>query len=92
MNESFDRANEAFVRAADELIAGVTDLATGCKAAIVQFDKLVRIGTTEVLAVGWAEWQHPEWVYISVHHRKRRIRKKYHDRILREYERRNRNG
>lgn len=60
----------------------------GAEAATVVFDEMA----FECLALFWARVNCPEWVYISVHHRKRRIRKKYHDRILREYERRNQHG
>lgn len=80
--------NESIIRALDGLMAAVNDFAAGCEAAIVVFDELA----FECLALFWARVNRPEWVYISTHHRKRRIRKKYHDRILREYERRNRNG
>ena len=75
--------NESLTRALDRLMTAVNDFAAGCEAAIVVFDEMA----FECLALFWARLHHPEWAYISVHHRKRRIRKKYHDRILREYER-----
>ena len=80
--------NESIIRALDGLITAVNDFTAGCEAAIVVFDELA----FECMALFWAKWQHPEWAYTSVHHRKRRTRKKYHDRIVREYERRNQHG
>lgn len=38
-----------------------------------------------VVAYKWAERVHPEWVKIMRRTKKRRIRKKYADRIWREY-------
>lgn len=32
-----------------------------------------------------AELEHPEWVHYAVNSKKKRIRKKYHDRIMRTY-------
>ena len=32
-----------------------------------------------------AELEHPKWVHMAIHHKKKRIRKKYHDRIMRTY-------
>lgn len=32
-----------------------------------------------------AELEHPEWVHMALNHKKKRIRKKYHDRIMRTY-------
>lgn len=32
-----------------------------------------------------AQKEHPEWVHKATHSKKKRIRKKYHDRIMREY-------
>lgn len=32
-----------------------------------------------------AEKEHPEWVHKAIHCKKKRIRKKYHDRIMRQY-------
>ena len=29
--------------------------------------------------------EHPQWVHMACHARKKRIRKKYHDRIMRKY-------
>lgn len=29
--------------------------------------------------------EHPEWVHMALYHKKKRIRKKYHDRIMRTY-------
>lgn len=80
--------NESIIRALDGLINAVDDFTASCEAAIVVCNEL----SFECIALFWARLHHPEWVYISTYHRKRRIRKKYHDRILREYERRNRNG
>lgn len=36
-------------------------------------------------ALNWAKRQYPEWVAIMNRTKKRRVRKKYHDRILRAY-------
>ena len=47
---------------------------------------LSSICDTEFLrAYRWAEKAHPEWVAILNRTKKKRIRKKYQDRILREY-------
>lgn len=32
-----------------------------------------------------AKMEHPEWVHYAVNGKKKRIRKKYHDRIMRTY-------
>lgn len=32
-----------------------------------------------------AQHEHPEWVHKAEYSKKRRVRKKYHDRIMREY-------
>lgn len=32
-----------------------------------------------------AKKEHPEWVHKAIHSKKKRIRKKYHDRIMRQW-------
>ena len=39
----------------------------------------------ELLAYSKAQNEHPEWVKRANRSKKKRIRKKYHDRIMREY-------
>lgn len=41
-----------------------------------------------LLAYNWAKKEHPEWVTILNRTKKKRIRKKYQDWILREYKKR----
>ena len=38
-----------------------------------------------VIAYAWAKEKHPEWVRILNRTKKKRIRKKYHDRIMRAF-------
>ena len=46
---------------------------------------LPRDALTWYVALTWAKRQYPEWVAIMNRTKKRRVRKKYHDRILRAY-------
>lgn len=39
----------------------------------------------QALAYIQAQKEHPEWVHKAIHCKKKRIRKKYHDRIMRQY-------
>lgn len=43
------------------------------------------VDTEFLVAYRWAKKAHPEWVAILNRTKKKRIRKKYQDRILREY-------
>lgn len=45
----------------------------------------MRDALTWCVALTWAKRQYPEWVAIMNRTKKRRVRKKYHDRILRAY-------
>lgn len=58
----------------------ITDAFSGLAAAFasVKLDQ-------ETLAMIWAEDAHPEWTAIYYRTKKARIRKKYRDRIVREY-------
>lgn len=40
---------------------------------------------SEVAAYNAAAAEHPDWLHRANHAKKKRIRKKYHDRIMREY-------
>lgn len=71
---------EAFREAVEAVVPIINDAFSGLAAAFasVKFD-------TWLLAVIWAEDAHPEWLAIYYRTKKARIRKKYRDRIMREY-------
>lgn len=82
--EQLQRAFAKLLEAArdmGEAMALVINSAFSCLTdafASVKFD-------TWLLAVIWAEDAHPEWTAIYYRTKKARIRKKYRDRIMREY-------
>ena len=47
---------------------------------------ITAIFSLETRAMLWASNKHPEWLTIYNRTKKKRIRKKYHDRIMRAYE------
>ena len=50
--------------------------------------ELLSLFDTEMLAAyAAASKQHPDWVRRANHSKKRRVQKKYHDKIMREYRR-----
>lgn len=55
-------------------------------AAVKTFIETLDIETiVKTAAYTKAEKEHPEWVHKAIYCKKKRIRKKYHDRIMRQY-------
>lgn len=68
---------------AAKVLGGVVRAAADAFAA--QYVSPMRDADTWYEALNWAKRQYPEWVAIMNRTKKRRVRKKYHDRILRAY-------
>ena len=73
-------ALQELAKAAGEVVAAFADLIAEAFAPL-SLEQVVQCK----LAYEEAERERPTWVHFATRHKKRRIRKKYHDRIMREY-------
>ena len=79
VTESCKNASDAL----DQFCEALVNLASAAVKASVE-----SIGTENIIkaaAYTKAKKEHPEWVHKAIHCKKKRIRKKYHDRIMRQY-------
>lgn len=69
-----DKTGMTLAECAAECARIITNLVNSVAEAVRDYMPYVR-----------AELEHPEWVHMALYHKKKRIRKKYHDRIMRTY-------
>lgn len=82
VRQAFEAMGVALGKAAKALgkvVMAASDL------AVTFLHSPLRDAYTWYVALNWAKRQYPEWVAIMNRTKKRRVRKKYHDRILRAY-------
>ena len=96
--DPFERLNEAFLNLADAAaecanalfeaveealykVVGPVAEAVGEQIENLKNEVLIRM----IEAYIAAENEHPDWVHMAKYNKKKRIRKKYHDRIMRTY-------
>lgn len=81
--ERVTEAMQNFVNACGEFASAFVDWVT---AAVKTFVETLDIETiVKAAAYTKAAKEHPEWVHKAIYSKKKRIRKKYHDRIMRQY-------
>jgi hypothetical protein len=80
-----ERLGEAFANLATA--AGEVALALGETAVALISALPVDEIAEQLAAYQEAGNEHPEWVHMANYSKKKRIRKKYHDRIMRQYRR-----
>jgi len=82
----WERVTDSFAKLAEacnEATKAVVDWA--CSAVKTFCETLDFESILEASAYIQAQKEHPEWVHKAIHSKKKRIRKKYHDRIMRKY-------
>lgn len=79
VTESLENLSDALYRFGEALVDwGI--------AAVKTFVESIGIENIEkAAAYTKAKKEHPEWVHKAIYCKKKRIRKKYHDRIMRQY-------
>lgn len=82
MTENLEKALSDVVQTATEAFLA---LGESLKAAISKHTAIFGLPLRVSIAYNAAEIEHPEWVHMAAHAKRKRIRKKYHDRIMREY-------
>ena len=80
VGDALKEVTEAYGRLFAEISKQVAAVAAGIA-------RLASEATRWHVAYEWASETHPQWVKIMQRTKKRRVWKKYHNRILREYER-----
>ena len=75
----FERLGKAF--------ANLATAAGECVLALGEVVVTLAAAYPTVAAYQEAGKEHPEWVHMAKYSKKKRIRKKYHDRIMRQYRR-----
>ena len=84
MNNDLQKALDALVAAAAQFCTAFVDAVTKAFSSIDLSDLTKRL-TCYKQACDLAAESNPKWVWLAKHHKKRRIRKKYHDKIMRTY-------
>jgi len=69
----------------DKNITTISEWAAECARIIGNIVSSVAEHVRTYLPYARAEMEHPQWVHYAVNSKKKRIRKKYHDRIMRTY-------
>lgn len=86
IDEAFQRFSDAANRAAQDIsdmILAFADTVAGCFKSVMP--TLSFLNDERILSHIWACGNKPEWVHIMNRTKRKRIKKKYADRILREY-------
>lgn len=77
-----ERIGEAF----GQLVTAVGNFTAAWYESIRAFAQfLTSLNVPEIVAYTEAEKEHSEWVHRAMYSKKKRIRKKYHGRIMRQY-------
>lgn len=69
----------------DKTVTSLSECVAECARIITNLFNSVAEVVGNYMPYVRAEPEHPEWVHMALHHKKKRIRKKYHDRIMRTY-------
>ena len=85
MQTENERLNEAICNLRSSMIEFGAALGECVLAAARTVSKTLKSVSFIAVAYSKAEREHPEWIHKAQYSKKRRIRKKYHDRIMREY-------
>lgn len=79
VTESLENLSDAIARFGEALV-------NWASAAVKTFvETLGADSIVKAAAYTKAQKEHPEWVHKAIHCKKKRIRKKYHDMIMRQY-------
>lgn len=82
----WERVSEALKNASDALVQLGEALVNWVSAAVKTFAETLNVDAIfEAAAYTKAKKEHPEWVHKAKYSKKKRIRKKYHDRIMLQY-------
>ena len=82
----WERVSEACKNASDALVKLGEALANRVIAAVKTIASTLNVDAIfEAAAYTKAKKEHPEWVHKAKYSKKKRIRKKYHDRIMLQY-------
>lgn len=85
--EDFSAAVAKMTQAAQDAARALAEAITSTSAALAEnLPDISALLSLEGRAMLWASNKHPEWLTIYNRTKKRRIRKKYRDRIMRAYE------
>ncbi len=79
LGEAFSKAAAAFAECAHAVVEYICEM-EGAWAQI-----LAGVDIAQIVAYQAAEQDHSEWVHRATYSKKKRIRKKYHDKIMRMY-------
>ena len=83
--KSIDDALQRFSAAAQQAAQGIADMISSIAAILSETLNGLSFGDDERFAFVWACVNHPDWYQLMNHTKRKRIRKKYKDRIVREY-------
>lgn len=86
--ETWDRIKETAVPAVESAVQALLQIVKNIAESIMEVLPTAIeavVTNVETIAFFWAEHNHPEWVRIYHRTKKKRIRKKYHDRIMRAF-------
>ena len=79
LRESIENLSDALARCGEALV-------NWASAAVKKIAETLNVDSIfEAAAYTKAKKEHPEWVHKAIYSKKKRIRKKYHDRIMRQY-------
>ena len=84
--EEFERVTESLKNVSDALCRFGEAFVNWASAAVKTFVETLDVDSiVKAAAYTKAKKEHPEWVHKAIRCKKKRIRKKYHDRIMRQY-------
>lgn len=85
MNE-WERVREAYAKLAYACAEASAAIVAWASAAVKTLCETLDLESiVKMAAYATVNKEHPEWVHRALYSKKKRIRKKYHDRIMREY-------
>lgn len=79
--DEYKKLYESFVAVGHAVADAANSLGEFMRAYAVKLLPTAKI----IAAYEAAKKEHPEWIHRAAHSKKKRIRKKYHDRIMQEY-------
>ena len=81
-----EQVREAYKKLADACKEASEAIVAWVSRAVKTFCETLDInGIVEMAAYATASKEHPEWVHKANYSKKKRTRKKYHDKIMRQY-------
>lgn len=82
----WEKAREAFGKLVDACAEASAAIAEWVGATVKGLCETLDVAAIiKMAAYATVNSKHPEWVHRALYSKKKRIRKKYHDRIMREY-------